>query len=238
MALMIRGRLSVMYEILSWTFCKRLSQTNCDKFGIGTLNVIRNVCSQTCNTLHTSRFGLRDDLEAFIGNQRNLKMPLFIEVELLLELRRIYYDLYECVKIINFMYGLPILIHIFRTATGLIAAPYCIGILFDVHAEINYILPVMIWTIVLLGSTIILMVICDMAASKTKDIEHKLQALLLIDTVSSDVEKQLNLFCQQMSKDRIAFTAAGLFDLNLSFLCTFLTSIMTYMVVLIQFKLQ
>jgi hypothetical protein len=77
-----------------------------------------------------------------------------------------------------------------------------------------------------------------LAAYKTKDIEHKFQALLLIDNISSDVEKQLQFFCQQMSKDRIAFTAAGLFDVNLSFLYTFLTSIMTYMVVLIQFKLQ
>jgi hypothetical protein len=239
MALIIRARLSVMYEILSWTFCKRRSQTNCDHFGTSALNVTSNVCRQTCNTLHTSTFVLCDDLEALNGNQRNIKMSSsIIEVEFLLKLRRIYYHLYECVKIINFMYGLPILIHIFHTAVGLIGVPYQIGIFFDVHPGISYILPLIIWTIVLLGSTITLAVICDLAASKTKDIEHKLQALLLINNVSSEMVGQLQLFCQQMSKDRIAFPAAGLFDVNLSFLCTFLTSIMTYMVVLIQFKLQ
>jgi lipid-A-disaccharide synthase-like uncharacterized protein len=238
MALTIRARLSVTYEILSRTFCKRLSRMNCDNFGTGALNVTSNVCSQTCTTLHKSRFILRDDFEAFNGNQRNIKMPPVTEVELLLKLRRIYYHLCECVKYINFMYGLPILIHIFHTAIGMIVVPYNIGIFFEVHPGISYIIPVIIWTIILLGSTVTLTVICDLAASKTKDIEHKFQALLLIDNISSDVEKQLQLFCQQMSKDRIAFTAAGLFDVNLSFLCTFLTSIMTYMVVLIQFKLQ
>jgi hypothetical protein len=238
MVLIIRARLSVLYQILSRTFCKRLSRTNCDNFGSGALNVTGNVCNQTCNTLHKSRFVLRDDLEAFNGNQTKIKMPPITEVELLLKLRRIYYHLCECVKIINFMYGLPVLIHIFHTAIGLIVVPYNIGIFFDFQNGISYIIRVTVWTVVLFGSTVTLTVICDLAASKTNDIEHKLQALLLIDNVSSDVEKQLQLFCQQMSKDRIAFTAAGLFDVNLSLLCTFLTSIMTYMVVLIQFKLQ
>jgi hypothetical protein len=238
MALMIRGRLSVMYEILFWTFCNRLSHTNCDKSGRGAFNVTSKISSQKRKPRHTSRFGLRDDLEEFSGIQTKLIMTPFIEVEVLLKLRRIYYHLYECVKIINVMYGLPILIHIFRTATGLIAILYHIGILFSGHTEIDYVLPVIIWTIVLLCPVISLTVICDMAASKSKDISHKLQALLLIDTVSSDVEKQLKLFCQQMSNDRIAFTAAGLFDVNLSFLCTFLTSVTTYVVVLIQFKLH
>jgi hypothetical protein len=77
-----------------------------------------------------------------------------------------------------------------------------------------------------------------MAASKTKDIAHKLQALLLKDTVCSDVVEQLKLFCQQMSKDRILFTTAGLFNVDLSFLCTFLTSVTTYVVVLMQFMLH
>jgi len=236
MALIIRGRLSVMYEILSWTFWKRLSHTNCDKFGSGAHNVTNKVCSQTYNTLHTPRFDMIDDLATFSGIQRDLKTPRFMEVEVVLKLRRIYYHLYECVKIINFMYGLPILIHMFRSATGLISEMYDVGTLFSVRAEINFTLRVIIWTVVLLATIISLTVICDMAASKTKDIGHKLQALLLKDTVSSEVVEQLKLFCQQLSNDRIVFSAAGLFDVNLSFLCTFLTSVTTYIVVLIQLK--
>ena len=134
------------------------------------------------------------------------------------------------------MYGLPILIHIFRSATGLISGLYDVGNFFGVCNEIKYILSVIIWTIVLLGPVISLTVICDIAASKTKDIAHKLQTLLLEEKVSSDVMEQVKLFCQQMSNDRIAFTAAGLFDVDLSFLCTFLTSVTTYLVVLIQLK--
>jgi hypothetical protein len=134
------------------------------------------------------------------------------------------------------MYGLPILIYIFRSATGLISELYDVGTLFVVRTEINFTVPVIIWTIILLVPIIFLTVICDMAASKTKDIAHNLQALLLKDTVTSIVVEQLKLFCQQISNDRIVFTAAGLFDVDLSFLCTFLTSITTYIVVLIQLK--
>jgi hypothetical protein len=196
------------------------------------------VSSQTGKILHSSRFVTPGDIGPFNEIKTDLKIAHSIEVEVLLEIRRIFYNLCECSIYINFMYGLPMLIYIFRTATGLISELYDFGSFFTGHTEINFILTVIIWTIVLLGPIISVTVSCDMAASKTKDIEHKLQALLLIDTVSSDVEKQLQMFCQQMSKDRIAFTAAGLFDVNLSFLCTFLTSITTYVVVLIQFKLH
>ena len=238
MALMIRGRLSVMYEILSWTLRKRLSHTICEKFGCGALNVTSNVCSQTCNTMHSPRFDMFVDFGALNEIETDLKPPIFIEAEVLLKLRSIYYHLYECGKIMNFVYGLPVLIQIFRSATGLISGLYDIGIFFDGLTEIDYILSVIIWTSVLLGPIISLTVICDMTASKTKDIAHKLQALLLKDTVRSDVTEQLKLFCQQMSNDRIVFTAAGLFDVDLSFLCTFLTSVTTYIVVLIQLKLH
>ena len=159
-----------------------------------------------------------------------------MEVEVLLKLRRIYYHVHECVNIINFMYGLPILIHIFRSATGLISGLYDVGTLCGVRTETNCTVSVIIWTVVLLGSIISLTAICSMAVCKTKDIGHKLQALLLEDIAGSDMMEQLKLFCQQMTNDRIVFTAAGLFDVDLSFLCTFLTSVTTYIVVLIQLK--
>jgi hypothetical protein len=238
MALMIRSRLCVMYEILSCTFSMKLSHTNCDKFGSNTLNVTSNVCSHTSKTLHTPRLVLLNDLEAFNGTRTNLKTAGFIEVSVLLKLRRIYHHLYDCSKIINFMYGLPILIYIFRAATGLIALLYELGVSFDEHREIYFIVSLIIWTSVLLGPIISLTIICDMDVSKTKDIGHKLQALLLKDTVSSDVVDQLKLFCQQISNDRIVFTAAGLFDVNLSFLCTFLTTFTSYIIVMIQLKLH
>ena len=217
---------------------KRLSQTNCDKFVSGALNVTSTICSQTCKALRTPRFVLLDEIEAFNGVETNLKMTRIMEVEVLLKLRRIYYHVYECVKIINFIYGLPILIHIVRSATGLISELYDVGILFGVHTETICTLSVIIWTIILLGPIIFLTVICDISASKTKEIGHKLQALLLDEKVSSDMMEQLKLFCQQMSNDRIVFTAAGLFDVDLSFLCKFLTSVTTYIVVLIQLKLH
>jgi hypothetical protein len=185
----------------------------------------------------TQRFDMLEDLVGMNGI-KTYKTTRSIKVEALLKLRIIYYDLCKCAKFINFMYGLPVLIHIFRTATGLIAVLYNIGTLFDKYSVTYFITTVIVWTVVLLGSIILLTVICGMSVSKAKDIEHKLLALLLTDNVSSEMVGRLKLFCQQMSKDRVAFTAAGLFDVNLSFLCTFLTSITTYVVVMIQFKVH
>jgi hypothetical protein len=236
LALMIRVRLSVMYEILCWTFCKNISHMNCNTFSSGTLNSTVKLFSKPSDTLHTSISVMPGGSETFEGKEADLKPVRFLENEILLRIRRIYYHLYDCTKIINLMYGLPILIHVLRTAIGLISGLYNIGSFFD--GPINTIPPVIIWTVVLLGSIISLAVICDMTVCKTKDVTHKLQALLLKDTVSSDVVEQLKLFSHQMSNDRITFTAAGLFDVNLSFLCTYLTSVVTYVVVLVQFKVH
>ena len=238
MVLLIRGRLSVMYEILSWTFSKKPSHPNCGNFGSDALNVTSTVCSQACNTLRAPRIVLLDEVGAFSGIQTNLRIVCVFEFEVFLKLRRIYFHLYECAKIINFMYGLPILIQIFRSATGLIPMLYIFGTSFNAHPGEYSIVMIIIWTVVLLGPIISVTVICNIAASKAKDIGHKLQALLLEDDVGSDAEKHLKFFCQQISNDRIIFTAAGLFDVDLSFLCTFLTTFTTYILVLIQLKLH
>jgi gustatory receptor len=237
-ALMIRGRLSAMKEVLSLTFCKRLSNTNSLIFKPGAFTVTSKVYIQTCNILQASRADTFDDPVSLNGIKSDLKTVHIAEVEVILKLRRIYHYIYKCVKIINFMYGLPILIQIFRTATGLPSVLYTCGTFFNEHTEKYVTISCIIWSIVLLVTVISVTVICDMAASKPKDIAHKLQAILLKDSVSSEAVEQLKLFCQQMSSDRIAFTAAGLFDVDLSLLCTVLTSITTYIVVLIQFKLH
>ena len=93
MALMIRGRLCVIYENLSWTFCKRRSLTNCNKFGSDALNITSKECSQSYNTMPAPRFVMFDDFAAFNGIKTDLKPSRFTEVEVLLKLRRIYYHL-------------------------------------------------------------------------------------------------------------------------------------------------
>ncbi|XP_023707689.1 uncharacterized protein LOC111864570 [Cryptotermes secundus] len=54
--------------------------------------------------------------------------------------------------------------------------------------------------------------------------------------LDSEAVEQLLLFSQQISTDGIAFTAAGFFVIDLSLLCTVLTSAVTYVIILIQFK--
>jgi hypothetical protein len=225
MALMIRKRLLGVHEALSFTFCNRLSHTNSScSFRRGALKVY----SQTSNILHVSA------VDVFSHPKAGVKTVHVTEDQMILKLRRIYHDVFECCKIINFMYGFPILIYVFRLATGLTSILYSLGASVTRRNPDAGALLCLIWVVILLGPMVSVTVICDLSASKTKDITHRLQELLLKDNIRSEAVEQLKLFCHQISSDTVVFSAAGLFNVDLSLLCTFLTSVTTYIVVLIQ----
>jgi hypothetical protein len=83
-----------------------------------------------------------------------------------------------------------------------------------------------------------LTVICEVASCTTKGIGHKVETFLLQNPLRGDVLEQLTFFSHQISDDKIEFSAAGVFIINLSKLCTFMVSVTTYIVVLFQFKTQ
>jgi hypothetical protein len=78
--------------------------------------------------------------------------------------------------------------------------------------------------------------ICEMASGTAKGIGHNVETLLLQNPLRGDLLEQLKLFSHQISNDKIEFSAAGFFIINLSLLCTFTASVTTYIVILIQFK--
>jgi len=234
---MITCRLSAIHELLSSTFSEKSAHTN-------TSYALRPIERSHTNKTYRQTSSVKqvatvDSFSNSILFQRvtsDLKTLPVSEVQTILNLRRIYNHIYECSKVINFMFGLPVLIDMSRTGTGLISALYSVGELFSEPTEARLVSSRIIWTTVLLGTMISLTLICETAASRVRDIAHKLQTLLLENPLRSDLLQQLQLFSQQISKDRIEFTAAGFFVIDLSLLCTFLTSVTTYIVVLIQFK--
>ncbi|PNF33545.1 hypothetical protein B7P43_G17409 [Cryptotermes secundus] len=212
MVQMITSRLSDMHEVLSSTVSNRLSQT-----GVSCV---------------LSPEGPSD-----------LKETPFTETHTILSLRRIYNHIYECTRILNFIFGLPILLDIFRTVTSLTSGSYSVVRLFSEPVEAvttlnfaDFVISRVTWMLIFLGTMISLTVLCGRAASVTRDISHRVQTFLVQSHLDSEAVEQLLLFSQQISTDGIAFTAAGFFVIDLSLLCTVLTSAVTYVIILIQFK--
>lgn len=239
MVQMITSRLSDIHEVLSSTLSKRLSETDMScvlsTHGPSGSKKVSNVASRIMQVASV------DILNSPVT--ANLKAPPFTETHAILSLRRIYNHIYECTRILNFIFGFPILLDIFRTVTSLISDFYSVVRLFNEPVEAvtslnfsDFITSHITWILIFLGTIISLTVICGRATSITKDISHNVQAFLVQSHLDRETVEQLMLFSQQISTDRIVFTAAGFFVIDLSLLCTVLTSAVTYVIILIQFK--
>jgi hypothetical protein len=244
MVQIIVGRLSGIHEALSLILPEKLSQVNTPYVHEAEeRHVSKKVYSLTSTIMHVASADVLGNSMSLQNMSSDLKAISLTEMQTILSLRRIYNHLYECVKIINFLFGIPILIDMSRTITGVTACLYSVVRLINEPTEAvtrlyfsEFIISRTMWITLLLGTIVSVTVLCEMAASRANSIRHKVQTLLLQNPLRRDVLEQLKMFSQQMSKDRIEFTAAGFFIINLSLLCTFVASVTTYIIVLIQFK--
>lgn len=241
--MMIRNRLSGVEKALSLTLPDKSSLTkNLPDLAPGERKGADKAYYLTSEIMQVASVEVLNDPLAFTMIRTDAKPLSFPDTRTILKLRRIYNHLYECTKIINSIFGFHVLLDVGRTLTALTSVLYSAVRLFNEPVEAvtnlefsDYLLSRIGWIITLLGTITCLTVICGTTASKSKDIAHKIQTLLLEDSQNSDVLEQLKLFSHQMSTDRVVFTAAGFFIIDLSFLCAFLTSVITYIIVLIQF---
>jgi len=242
--LMIRSRLSGVEKALSLTLPDKSSFNKyLPALVPGERKGTNKVYYLTSNIMQVASAEVLNDPLAFNMIRADAKPLPFTDTCTILKLRRIYNHLYECTIIINSIFGFYILLDICRSLTSLTSGLYSVVRLFNepigavTSLEFSdFLLSRIVWIITLLGTTTCLTVICGTTASKSKDIAHKIQTLLLEDSQKSDILEQLKLFSQQMSTDRVVFTAAGFFVIDWSVLCAFLTSVVTYIIVLIQFK--
>jgi hypothetical protein len=242
--MMIRNRLSGVEEVLSLKLPETSSHNKqLPAIAAGGRKDTNRFYSFTYNIVQVASADVLNDPLAFNMITADTEPLNFPDKYTILKLRKIYNHIYECTKIINSIFGLYILLEILRNLTSLTSVLYSVVRLFNEPIEAvtnlqfsDFLFSRIVWIIIFLGTTTSLTVICGTTASKSTDIAHKIQTLLLEDSQRSDVVEQLNLFSQQMSTDRVVFTAAGFFDMDTSVLCAFLASVTTYIIVLIQFK--
>ena len=101
-----------------------------------------------------------------------------------------------------------------------------------------YIVNHVIWVIISVGKTVAISGSCHMVREESKVLVNNLQKLQLRHPIRSDVLLHLQQFSTQVSQNAINFTACGFFSVNLSLLYTFVASSVTYVIILIQFRLN
>jgi hypothetical protein len=241
---MIRSRLCDIRDILSSTLSDRLAQTDMScLLRIEGPSDSKKECNVASRIMHVASVDILNSPVTLNRVTANLNAIPFAETHTILSLRRVYNQVHECTRILNFMFAFPLLLDIVRIVTALISDLYSLMRLFNEPVEAvtalsfsDFLISLTTWLLIFLATIIAVTVICGKTVSTAKDIAHEVQTFLLDSPVKSDEAEQLKLFSQQISSDVIVFTAAGFFSIDLPLLCTVLTSAITYVIILIQFK--
>jgi hypothetical protein len=167
------------------------------------------------------------------------------QLHLIITSRKIYSDVYDATQLLNSVYGFLLLLLFIRAAAGLVTNIYhLVSITVYGYVFLEYknwgspghIGSLVTWIVIFLGTIIMMTVTCQMTMLKSKRIDDIIQKLLLQQPLRCDMLQQLKLFSDQVTKSQIKFSALWFFNVDMSLLCTMLTSVTTYIIVLVQFK--
>jgi hypothetical protein len=157
--------------------------------------------------------------------------------------RRIYNDIYDAHNLVNSIYGVPLLLGFIINATFSITDVYHIlkgpsfhfqGIS-SLKGTAKLIFKVF-WLFVWIAEAFYVTVCCHLVALESNKLKDTIQKLLLLNSIQKDWLKQLKLFSDQISKNRIKFTAFWFFAIDISLFCAYVATIITYTIVLVQSK--
>lgn len=168
-------------------------------------------------------------------------------VACILNLRVTYNHIYEATVIANTVYGISLIFTLMYCFVSTVSHTYFTFL--DSFANFDelekktsnveyYIATHIIWIIISVGKTVAISGSCHMVKEESNVLVNNLQQLQLRQTLRSDILQQLRYFSTQVSQNAIHFTACGFFSVNLSLLNAFIASSVTYVIILIQFKLN
>jgi hypothetical protein len=169
--------------------------------------------------------------------------PSFSEVERLIRVRKLYNMLFQVSKLINGMYGIHITSDLIYSFINVVVSVY--GVIGATEGSIRlkptmsvfeHIVLYMCWILVSLVKVIVISVSCHKASAQVAVCYQEVQKLLITDALRKDTRGQLKLLLQQVSNTTAVFTACDVFAIDLSVLFTFVSSAVTYIVVLVQLK--
>ncbi|KAJ9592098.1 hypothetical protein L9F63_001326 [Diploptera punctata] len=150
------------------------------------------------------------------------------------ELRCLLGEICKATSIINSMYGPLILLELIKMFLVLINFNLMI-IYFNI--SISKAISLIAWKMLMMVEIIYIVVNCQLTVNKLRHLNQSvLINLCLKQRLKTEVFQQLTLFFNQISTCGLEFTACGLIKLDFSFLCSVLTSIVTFAIILLDFK--
>lgn len=203
------------------------------------LSSVTRLISEAENTVDTIK-----DKHLSIPSKALLRRKSY-QLHIIITSRKVYSNIYDATQLINSVYGFLLLLLFIRAAAGLVTNVYhlvSVTLSGNLFLEIeNWGSPAHIgslttWNMIFLGTIIVMTVTCQMTMLKSKKIGDTIQKLLLQQSLRCDMLKHLKLFSDQVTKSQIQFSALCFFNVDMSLLCTMLTSVTTYIIVLVQFK--
>jgi hypothetical protein len=203
------------------------------------LSSVTSLISEAENTVDTIK-----DKHLSIPSKALLRRKSY-QLHIIITSRKVYSNIYDATQLINSVYGFLLLLLFIRAAAGLVTNIYhlvSITLSGNLFLEVEnwgspaHIGSLMTWIMIFLGTIIALTGTCQMTMLKSKKIGDTIQKLLLQQSLRCDMLQHLKLFSDQVTKSQIQFSALCFFNVDMSLLCTVLTSVTTYIIVLVQLK--
>ena len=157
-------------------------------------------------------------------------------------LKHLHVELHLLTQLINFTFGLQILLAItwffvINTLAFHIVAKYILT-LAHMNNEIMrndfYGMVAIMWAIIASVVLFLISVSCHETSQEASMSVSIVHSLLLDPCLSSDVSNELNLFCTQLTRLKIEFSACGFFAINLPFFYSIIGVTCTYVIFLCQ----
>lgn len=168
-------------------------------------------------------------------------------VSCILQQRINYNHIYEATRTANKVFGISVMFTLMHCFVSTVSHTYFTFIdnftnFDELEKEMPcvqyYIANHVIWVVISLGKTVAISGSCHAVRKESKILVHNLQKQQLRQPIRSDVLIHLQQFSTQVSQNAIHFTACGFFSLNLSLLYAFIASSATYVIILIQFRIN
>jgi hypothetical protein len=155
-------------------------------------------------------------------------------------LRDVHFRLNHIATTINSVYQVPILFEVMAVLT-IIALKFHLGlvtIFFEnvTSSPMTLFLSLSFWWIVLhLSKLVLIMTACQYATRHSARTALVVQKVALLKPLHPDTLFELQLFSQQLLHHKLVFSPCGFFTLNHCFLSSCVESLVTYIIILLQF---
>lgn len=168
-------------------------------------------------------------------------------VSYVLNLRSTYNHIYEATLLANSVYGISIIFTLMYCFVSTVSNTYFTVLdsftnfdqLEKKMSNVQYYVSThVLWVIISVGKTVAISGSCHMVQEESKVLANNLQKLQLYHQIGPEILLQLQQFSTQVAENSIHFTAFGFFSVNLSLLYAFIATSVTYVIILIQFRLN